>query len=299
MVWDALNAVHGNSIAGRAETNHVLANAGFDGMMYDRPVRGDEATQHTVNVIFPESLDKVRNAISGRQGGQASPQFATTLGGGVAGGVAGNVATPEDATPEERARNIGLGAVAGLGVGAAAAHPAQVGNFLRDESGALKLGGGINQQILQNLREAGLVPGTRGGMPPPPPPGSAERMDWLTGRGRWAPVQTTRTIARGVDITKESILSNPATHIANVIGNTIELARQPIGLALGGRPQDAMAGITAMGRAIPEAAQNAMAALRGNQLATCPTRQAVAAGPSSARWVPPTRLPARWASTRA
>jgi hypothetical protein len=75
-------------------------------------------------------------------------------------------------------------------------------------------------------------------------------------------------IAQAVDLTKQSMLSNPATHIANVIGNTIELARQPVALTLGGRGADAVAGVSAVGRALPEAVGAAVSALRGRQLAT-------------------------------
>ena len=49
-----------------------------------------------------------------QQRAQANVPFSANVGGAVAGGVAGNVATPENATPEERARNIALGAGAGL-----------------------------------------------------------------------------------------------------------------------------------------------------------------------------------------
>jgi murein DD-endopeptidase MepM/ murein hydrolase activator NlpD len=54
-------------------------------------------------------------APGGRQRGQANVPLATNLGGAAFGGYAGNLATPSDATPEERARNIAAGAVAGFG----------------------------------------------------------------------------------------------------------------------------------------------------------------------------------------
>jgi murein DD-endopeptidase MepM/ murein hydrolase activator NlpD len=53
--------------------------------------------------------------VRGRQRGQADVPFATNLGGAAFGGYAGNLATPSDATPEERARNIAAGAAAGFG----------------------------------------------------------------------------------------------------------------------------------------------------------------------------------------
>ena len=49
-----------------------------------------------------------------RQRAEISPAFATNLAGAAAGGAAGSAATPEDATLDERLRNIGLGATAGL-----------------------------------------------------------------------------------------------------------------------------------------------------------------------------------------
>jgi hypothetical protein len=51
----------------------------------------------------------------GRARGQATVPFATNLAGAAFGGYAGNLATPEGATPEERARNIAAGAAAGFG----------------------------------------------------------------------------------------------------------------------------------------------------------------------------------------
>jgi murein DD-endopeptidase MepM/ murein hydrolase activator NlpD len=53
--------------------------------------------------------------ISGRQGGEIQLPFATNIAGAAFGGAAGNLATPENATPEERARNIAAGAAAGFG----------------------------------------------------------------------------------------------------------------------------------------------------------------------------------------
>ena len=52
--------------------------------------------------------------VRGRQRGESYLPFTLNVGGAVAGGYAGNVATPESASPEERLRNIGLGATAGL-----------------------------------------------------------------------------------------------------------------------------------------------------------------------------------------
>ncbi|HXJ31396.1 MAG TPA: lytic transglycosylase domain-containing protein [Gemmatimonadales bacterium] len=52
-----------------------------------------------------------------RQRAESTLGLHLNVGGAVAGGVAGNVATPENATPEERLRNIALGAGAGLAAG--------------------------------------------------------------------------------------------------------------------------------------------------------------------------------------
>jgi soluble lytic murein transglycosylase-like protein len=104
----------------KTQAAQVLKQSGYDGITYNGGQRipmNDAAgapIEHQATVIFPESLDKVRNAVSGRQGGQAQVPFGINLAGGVAGGYAGNVATPQDASPEERLRNIGLGATAGL-----------------------------------------------------------------------------------------------------------------------------------------------------------------------------------------
>jgi hypothetical protein len=189
--------------------------------------------EHQVNVIFPESLDKVRNAISGRQGGAVDPLLAARLGGTVAGGAAGYATTPEDASPQERIARTAAGAGAGLLATNAAAGFAGAGPLERQVF-----------DNLQSLRETRFAP-TRPTEPP-----------------------TRGPIAQAVDLTKASMLSNPATHIANVIGNTIELARQPAALTLGGRGADAVAGVSAVGRALPQAVGAAVSALRGRQLAT-------------------------------
>lgn len=97
------------------EISSMVRQLGYDGIEHIDLSDG----AHNV-LIFPDALPKIRNAISGRQGGQALPIPAINLAGAAAGGFAGNVATPEGATPEERARNIALGAGAGF-VGTAGA----------------------------------------------------------------------------------------------------------------------------------------------------------------------------------
>lgn len=120
-VYQELRNVEGGWSEG---TNRYLQSLGYDGIRYSGgqriPMRdaGGANIEHDAYVIFPEALGKIRNAISGRQGGQASAPFATTLGGAAGGGATGYATTPEDASPGERiARTIG-GAVAGAGLGA-------------------------------------------------------------------------------------------------------------------------------------------------------------------------------------
>jgi len=82
-----------SDIEGPIYANKDLAEAGFDGITHGGGARmpmPDESGQdirHTVNVIFPESLDKVRNAISGTQGGQINAPMAAGLGGMAAAGL--------------------------------------------------------------------------------------------------------------------------------------------------------------------------------------------------------------------
>ena len=75
----------------RAAANTALAQAGFDGISHvggQRVPMYDSAgapIEHDVNVIFPESLDKLRNATSGRMGGEAQLGYAAGLGAATAG----------------------------------------------------------------------------------------------------------------------------------------------------------------------------------------------------------------------
>jgi soluble lytic murein transglycosylase-like protein len=162
------------------------------------------------------------------EGGAIPVRAGLTLGGAVAGGYAGNATAPEDAELRDRAARV----IAGAGAGAGLA------------SGVAGLSRPLEQSVLQSLRTAGVV----------------------AGPARATPLRG--PIAEAVDLTKQSILTNPATHIANVIGNTIELGRQPIALAMGGRGDDALAGLISVARALPDAAGNAVSALGGNQVAT-------------------------------
>lgn len=100
-----------------ATTNAILREAGFDGIRYSGGQRipmqdaAGAPIEHTAMVVFPESLDKLRNAISGRAGGQASIPFATTLGGVAAGGATAYQTT--DPNDPNRGLKIAGGALAG------------------------------------------------------------------------------------------------------------------------------------------------------------------------------------------
>jgi len=115
----------------------------------------------------------------------------------------------------------------------------------------------VDQPTLTGIRGGGVIPG------PSPIAG---------GRG---------PIATAVDVTKQFMLSNPSTHVGNTIGNTLELLRSPVALTLGGRPLDALAGIGATTRALPDATVAALQALRG----TAPASLGSAA--QTSRWWQP------------
>src|SRR6266576_606089 len=178
----------------------------------------------------------VRGAISDFLTGTGSEVGAVSprFGATLGGAVAGGYAGNATAPEDAEFRDRAARVIAGAGAGAAL-------------GSAAGFRGPLEQSVLQSLRSGGVVAGPARGAP-------------LRG-----------PIAEAVDLTKQSILTNPATHIANVIGNTIELARQPIALAMGGRGDDALAGLVSIGRGLPEAAGNAVSALRGNQLATLST----------------------------
>ena len=180
----------------------------------------------------PETgVSAMRAALTQRELGQVSPMVAARLAGAAAGGYAGYQSTPEDAGPVERiGRTVG-------GAGAVFATPGIVEAAITRPQ--------IQQDILESLRRGGVVGGP--------------------------PLSTARTNLTGelVDLTKQGMLSNPVSRIVDLVGNTIELLRQPIALTMGGRGPEAGAGLAALARAIPEAAQNAADVLfRGQQAAT-------------------------------
>lgn len=151
----------------RASANAALHQAGFDGITYQGGRRvpiADEAgrpIEHTATVIFRESLPKIRNAVSGTQGGQVRVPFATNIAGAVGGGAVGAATAPENATPEERLARIGAGAAAGL----AGTHA-----LTRTLEGDLRLPdrGALADALRTRQRAEGINPFN----PPPRPPRS-------------------------------------------------------------------------------------------------------------------------------
>lgn len=103
----------------RAVVNRWLQEAGFDGIQHPggliRPIMDADGNPvlHTVNVIFPESLPKIRNAISGTQGGSITPKLAL-------GGAAATGAVPQQPGESDEVYRIrvGLAGAAGVGLGA-------------------------------------------------------------------------------------------------------------------------------------------------------------------------------------
>jgi hypothetical protein len=157
-VYDTIRGEVGDG--SKTAANQVLADAGFDGIQHSGGKRipmtdaSGVPIEHDVNVIFPDSLDKVRNAISGTQGGMASAEFAAHLGGAAAGGLAGYETTPDDASPQERALRTALGAGAGF------AGVAGAGQAMRLARAAPSAPGGISAaDWLQGAYKGGVIGG--------------------------------------------------------------------------------------------------------------------------------------------
>jgi hypothetical protein len=157
-VYDTIRGEVGDG--SKTAANQVLADAGFDGIQHSGGKRipmtdaSGVPIEHDVNIIFPDSLDKVRNAISGTQGGMASAEFAAHLGGAAAGGLAGYETTPDDASPQERALRTALGAGAGF------AGVAGAGQAMRLARAAPSAPGGISAaDWLQGAYKGGVIGG--------------------------------------------------------------------------------------------------------------------------------------------
>jgi hypothetical protein len=161
----------------KKKVNEFLSSVGFDGVTHKggliRPITGADGQPvlHQVDVIFPDKLDRVRNALSGEPGGitsgggvdglgglasraMTSPFFspartgqeaAADIGLGTAGGVGAAATAEEDATWQERAGRFALGAAAGAGIGATSR--ATLGRLARDETGSLNIRAGMRQGI--------------------------------------------------------------------------------------------------------------------------------------------------------
>jgi hypothetical protein len=332
-----------SDIEGPIYANKDLAEAGFDGITHEGGARmpmPDETGQdirHTVNVIFPESLHKVSNAVSGTLGGAAQTGFAAGLGGAVGlGALAAN---------RDQVQNflspVTTGARDLLGQGVQGAQ--ELGSYLTSPQSVTDLTQqGPMAGFRQNLREVGQ--GLKETVGPHMPMGVLDSMQTLsdlnekyagTAGSQTLPIAGERVtmsvdpsvmtpedaqaykqamgsvagvsqadvkgirtanlnpavypprgargpIANLVDVTKQFMLSGPPTHVSNTIGNTIQLLKSPVALALGGRPRDAWAGVEAVGRALPEAFSNSLAAAGGTARASLATP----AG-SSGRWYEP------------
>jgi hypothetical protein len=118
-----------NAVLDPKKTNDVLAAAGYDGVRYaggKRVPLKDEAgapIEHTAVAIFPESLPKLRNAISGTQGGIVDRSLdkltglkapaAENLAGAGLGAVGGDIAATDEDTPQQRAERVAAGALLG------------------------------------------------------------------------------------------------------------------------------------------------------------------------------------------
>jgi hypothetical protein len=136
-LWRRLKAVYaGGDTNGATEANATLASLGYDGIRYAggrlMPMADSagNAIEHTALVVFPESLHKLTNGISGTAGGFAAARLATTLGGGAAGGLAGYNADPNADQPT-RLRNAALGVAGGAALGAAV--PTALGRAFPEE----------------------------------------------------------------------------------------------------------------------------------------------------------------------
>jgi hypothetical protein len=154
-------------------------------------------------------------ALAARMPAQIAPEFATGLGGAAAGGLTG-WQTSEGLPIEERiARTLGGAGVAGA-VGALAPR-------------AIEAAGRVPQieDAVRAAREA------EGRPPPAPPPGSKERLDWLTGQGKWAPpaepeVSPPSGWDKAATALYFNLLSDPLTHIRNILGSVMSGAATPL-----------------------------------------------------------------------
>lgn len=108
--------------------NQLLSEAGFDGISHvggqNAPLRDADGNpiMHGVNVIFGESLPRIRNAFSGEVGGSGFIPTMSDARNAAQGGVIGaasEMTSDEELTPQERLARIGAGAALGVAAGRA------------------------------------------------------------------------------------------------------------------------------------------------------------------------------------
>jgi flagellum-specific peptidoglycan hydrolase FlgJ len=125
---DAFDEI-GAALDDPAAANRAIAAAGYDGITHrggQRVPMLDDAGQpieHDVTIIFPESLNKIRNAFSGEQGGSGFVPRLSDAQNAAQGGVIGaasEIANDEDLTPTERLARIAGGAALGVAAGRSA-----------------------------------------------------------------------------------------------------------------------------------------------------------------------------------
>ena len=131
-IWDRLNKAPTRDSGMRDPewTNKTLAVAGYDGIKYAGGKRipmtdaAGNAIEHNAIAIFPESLDKIRNATAGTPGGSGvfgSSRLGTDLGNAATGAIMGNIdetlnpqtdenGNPIQRSPQERLARAAAGA---------------------------------------------------------------------------------------------------------------------------------------------------------------------------------------------
>jgi hypothetical protein len=213
-------------------TNGALAAMGYDGVKYQGgkriPIRDADGSPvlHDVVAVFPNSLKKIRNAISGTAGGIVAPGFAGDVARGplaeqaiaaAFGAAAAQEGTDENTTLGERAVRAVLGAEAGV----------RVRNLARGE-GPLKRALGVigdagAQEVMPGFGalETATAPKPAGAMPEVDVRGS--RMPGLPKQDELltAPAKRPETTAldRFGTLTYASRLSATSTQIQNLVGN--------------------------------------------------------------------------------
>jgi cell wall-associated NlpC family hydrolase len=246
-VWQAINAGGGGE---RDYPNAVLQALGFDGIRYEGGKRiplADQAGQpieHTAVVVFPESLDKLRNATAGTRGGLLPDVAGENLARQVAtraavGGTGAGIQESQDpnATPGDIARAAAQGAVLG---------------------GARPLVG----RAIPGLRiapEVGRIAQLIGG-----PPGNPRSFDlnvlrqWRQQQAAQAapvvqPARVATPLDRFIGYTAANMLSGIGTAISNTLGNFAQMATRPVITTAAGYPSDAMRDVATMAASLSDA----------------------------------------------